>query len=489
MTPPPDVTIRRSFVEVELRGDARDGNAVQQWLTREVEHVIATAMEAALAGLDDAGQVLVLDRLEVDVSPTCLDDLSDELGLAISRQARVWLRDAERSSGSVPSSRPGSSGTRGADIARRSPAQSRDEVLATFLQSGRVPWWAGAEVTEDLDATMRASLDEHASSAVRPSWVPALKDAVTRRRLVLQFSEATVRRVVRLLASAVADALDEVLCLESTHGGVYSVRRALDTRAIDLAAREAGLDSSVTPAAAGESGVPVRSSPLATDLAAAARAADPRVARVAPHPAPGPGDGVAAEPGQSTGDEPRLDVGATAPRSSGDGEESGILVEHAGLVLLHPFLPRLLAAVSLLTDVESAGPTDRGRAVGLLHHLATGEHQVAEHTSTVAKVLCGMELHEPVPRDPRLASAAYDEADALLHAVIGHWEALKGTSPAALRGEFLCRPGLLSVDLDGGWLLRVEERTADILLDGLPWGIGMIRLPWMRRMLRVDWRT
>jgi hypothetical protein len=41
---------------------------------------------------------------------------------------------------------------------------------------------------------------------------------------------------------------------------------------------------------------------------------------------------------------------------------------------------------------------------------------------------------------------------------------------------------------DGDWVLQVEANTADILLDQLPWGISMIKLPWMGMMLWVEWR-
>ena len=99
-----------------------------------------------------------------------------------------------------------------------------------------------------------------------------------------------------------------------------------------------------------------------------------------------------------------------------------------------------------------------------------------------------MPLDEPVEADVGLTDAETEEAIALLDAAIGHWEALRGTSPDALRGEFLMRPGMLAVDADGDWLLRVEARTVDILLDQLPWGISLVKLPWMDRLLRVEWR-
>ena len=38
------------------------------------------------------------------------------------------------------------------------------------------------------------------------------------------------------------------------------------------------------------------------------------------------------------------------------------------------------------------------------------------------------------------------------------------------------------------WTLQVETRAVDVLLDQLPWGLSMIRTPWMHAMLNVDWR-
>jgi hypothetical protein len=86
-----------------------------------------------------------------------------------------------------------------------------------------------------------------------------------------------------------------------------------------------------------------------------------------------------------------------------------------------------------------------------------------------------------------LTESETDEAEALLKAVIRYWEALRNTGINGLRGEFLLRFGKLSVRSDGDWLLQVEAKTVDILLNQLPWGISMIKLPWMQKMLWVEW--
>src|SRR5262249_43923413 len=151
----------------------------------------------------------------------------------------------------------------------------------------------------------------------------------------------------------------------------------------------------------------------------------------------------------------------------GEGAEA-LVVDNVGVVLLHPFLPQFFTGLGVAVDDALDDPH---RAVALLHHLATGEPFAPEHAVTVAKVLCGVPLAEPIEGDFGLTTTESEEATALLDAAIGHWEALRGTSPNALRAEFLTRPGVLTIDADGDRLLRVEARTVDILLDQLPWGI------------------
>ena len=189
--------------------------------------------------------------------------------------------------------------------------------------------------------------------------------------------------------------------------------------------------------------------------------------------------------------EPATHVRAASARTSApspprvpDQDSDGILVDDAGLVLLHPFLPRFFEAVSVADGADLVDPV---RALSLLHHLATGEVTAAEHQLTLPKALCEVPLEQPVPADVALTAAEMAEGNALLESVIHHWEALRGTSRDALRIEFLMRPGTLTADFDGGWLLRVEARTADILLDQLLWGTSMFQLPWMSHLMRVEW--
>ncbi|WP_262965037.1 contractile injection system tape measure protein [Methylobacter psychrophilus] len=166
--------------------------------------------------------------------------------------------------------------------------------------------------------------------------------------------------------------------------------------------------------------------------------------------------------------------------------KEGIYIENAGLILLHPFLPQFLKALGLVTEDLLLQPE---RAICLLHFMVTGQTVAPEYELILSKILCNMPLETPIESDMALTDAEKAEAEALLEAVIQHWDALRNTSIDGLRGTFLLRLGKLSLRDDGDWLLQVESKTVDILLNHLPWGISMIQLPWMQRMLWVEWAS
>jgi hypothetical protein len=148
-------------------------------------------------------------------------------------------------------------------------------------------------------------------------------------------------------------------------------------------------------------------------------------------------------------------------------------------------LPQFFAALGIAVEDTLLQPE---RALCLLHFLATGQPIAPEHELILPKILCNIALDTPVESDLQLTDAEKEEAVALLEAVIRHWDALRNTSPDGLRGTFLLRPGKVSLRNDGDWLLQVETKAYDILLDQLPWGIAVIKLPWMEKKVWVEWR-
>ena len=79
-----------------------------------------------------------------------------------------------------------------------------------------------------------------------------------------------------------------------------------------------------------------------------------------------------------------------------------------------------------------------------------------------------------------------EEATNLLSALIQHASVLRDMSVPNFRTSFLLREGVLSTR-DGAWLLQVEGKSYDMVMDLFPWNMQWLRLPWMEAPLRVEW--
>ncbi|OQP68334.1 contractile injection system tape measure protein [Niastella populi] len=168
-------------------------------------------------------------------------------------------------------------------------------------------------------------------------------------------------------------------------------------------------------------------------------------------------------------------------------EEDGMFVQHAGLVLVHPFLRSLFSLCGLLGGKHFSNAASRQKAIYLLHYIATGATTAEEHELVIPKILCGYAIEEPVNTDIILTINELQEADDLLRAAISQWNILKNTSPDGLRQGFLQRNGKLYTKNEQLYI-AVEKNAIDVLLDHLPWNLSLIRLPWWGEIIRVEWR-
>ncbi|MBO9634741.1 MAG: hypothetical protein J7578_16625 [Chitinophagaceae bacterium] len=182
-----------------------------------------------------------------------------------------------------------------------------------------------------------------------------------------------------------------------------------------------------------------------------------------------------------------LEEPALQDEGKGDSGHDSLYTGMAGLVLLHPFLNILFSQLNWVEHGAFRNKACQQQAIGLLHFMATGQTTAPEYTLVMAKLLCGYPLKEPIQMDFDFSEDELEEARHLLNVVISKWEVLKRTSIEGLREGFLQRMGKLT-ESEPGFLLQVENGSIDILLDQLPWGISMIKLPWMKHLLRVDWR-
>lgn len=490
------ITIRRQVLGVDLRATEADGLALQRQLPAICADVIAPVLESALEQFDPGDDHLVIERLLIDLPDVPLDRLTGSLAGTLRRaaeEAMLGLRTAGAAmAGDVGDDR----------IERRTAANTADDALLAFLASGRLPWSFRLPAGATLERVVTNSwADAGPPTATRARLLSVLGASEARVRLRLQFSSAFVLAVLRAVAPPVATGVTEVLeLLRETADPGPPPSSAQPTATVDrlvgaaLAEDPAGYRPTTWELvrrailSGGSSAAPVSGPDPLVALLERRRPGvpgDSPDASASGNPRPGESPSSAGSAPGTSRTTPLARARQANPGHPGiEAASEGIMVADAGLVLLAPFLPRLFDGLGLAADGELLDP---GRATCLLHHLATGELAAPEHEVTLAKVLCGLRLSEPVPLDVGLTRAETDEATVLLTAVIGHWTALRDTSPDVLRVEFLRRPGILSTADRDEWLLRVEAQAADILLSQLPWGISMIRLPWMPHMLQVEW--
>ena len=75
----------------------------------------------------------------------------------------------------------------------------------------------------------------------------------------------------------------------------------------------------------------------------------------------------------------------------------------------------------------------------------------------------------------------------MLAGVKANWPKMENTSIGGFQRSFIEREGQLE-QRENKWVLTVENKAYDILLDSLPWSYRMIRLPWLKKPISVLWR-
>lgn len=161
-----------------------------------------------------------------------------------------------------------------------------------------------------------------------------------------------------------------------------------------------------------------------------------------------------------------------------------IHINNVGLILLHPYLKDFFKHCNLLDEENQI--TNKALTVHLLHYLATKQEQQFENNMIFEKVLCGVPIQQSIQRTVKLSDELKENAEELLEAVLSNWGVLKNASPDLLRAEFLQRFGKISFK-EVNPKITVERKVHDILLDKLPWNVGISRLPWLDYLLFTDW--
>ena len=163
--------------------------------------------------------------------------------------------------------------------------------------------------------------------------------------------------------------------------------------------------------------------------------------------------------------------------------ESPLFIENAGLVLCWPFIPQLfnMAKIDGLKEPDQAS-----RAVHLLQYLVNNQSNTSEHELPLNKILCGIDLTTPINPEIILTASETELCNQLLFSMTQNWPQMSNSSTESLQASFLQRKGKLT-ESEAYWLLQVEKKSYDLLLQTLPWQLSPIIFSWMDKKIEIDW--
>lgn len=472
--------IERQVLEVQAF-QSEDGLEFQQRLREVYYQALLPRMEELFDRHTASGELLRLEKLELEIILPASKDWETAFVNASLQQLKISLTEHAEAGVSRMDDVPGAGQILG----------GKDAVttLLYFLQRGIRPWYGISKSQAELEKEI---LGSDLAESFRTRLWPLIHDEVTvRDRTILQCSDAFLAQVFSGTALEFLKAwtLQHASPLSEDTVRVFFWRAVLDSETagsvsaaqIQQRALRRYLQQYAHPDLESVcTGLPdpVRKQVRALlETVAADDAPVPTDDKDSRSRKPGAKMPAASEPGSS--------IDGERPFKEGD----FLFIENAGLVLMHPFLAPFFERVQLCLAGSFINQETQQRAVLLTQYIVRPEEEIPEYALTLNKLLCGYPVEQTLASRITVSGEESAEIGDLLKTVTDHWK-MRGvavnTTADHLRMAFLQRPGKLTRRTHD-WLLQVEQKSYDIVLSGLPWGIARIRCPWMADTLCVEW--
>ena len=533
--------IKRQVLDLQVPSQ-KDSFELQNRVSSLYRNKIIPLMDTVLSQLSDSGEIHRIDSLEIDLGTIDTNDLEAQFLAKVEQQLRrrltktiessdreqtqqeSFVQTNESQAAAIPPRRlrPSSSHLKQPDSTK-----SQLEIFKHFIQTGTLPWWA-KQLSQPELAKCLEDLITMQPEKIKPVLLRTLQDQQQLRRLIEQFSDANLLAMVQLLApdlpniianfntdlSSTLKSVDLLthfssnrLRLEQWRGILFSLMSNTATESKQQLIRQTVLHIATSFGIFYHTLIENIVITIA-QLQQSEHHFDSDLPEII--------EQIHNAKSNQQRDQPQTNTKQLTEKQSikkhldtrspetlnnklqqleqeklqrsrerfNDSDE--LYLANAGLIIFWPFLARLFETLDLVQEQEFKNAESAERAVHLLQYLVDESSETAEHLLPLNKLLCGLDLMEPVSASINISEQEKAECEKLLTAVIQHWTALKSTSIDGLRKAFLQREAILRVR-DGGWLLQVERVTHDILLDNIPWNIRMVKLPWMEDMIYVEW--
>lgn len=159
----------------------------------------------------------------------------------------------------------------------------------------------------------------------------------------------------------------------------------------------------------------------------------------------------------------------------------------AGIILLYPYLAKFFKDLGYMSTNQTIKKSKYNSAVAVAIYMLTGKQKAVDYQLHFIKWFLGIPERSLISvNETLLSKKEIALADTVLLSLKSHWPALKNTSINNLRESFLQRSGVMKLDQEQCYV-HIERRGIDVLIDQIPFSLSIIRLPWIKQPIIVNW--
>lgn len=160
-------------------------------------------------------------------------------------------------------------------------------------------------------------------------------------------------------------------------------------------------------------------------------------------------------------------------------------INNGGLILTATFLGYFFKGIEYIEKGKFISEEKQKQAVILLQKLC-GDEFFSEDQMVLSKILCGLSIYDTVPMLYIPTEKESEELNLMVDSLIHYWPVLKNTSVEAFKYNYMKRTAMLTYG-EKQWNLRIKRESIDVIIDTLPWSIGLTKQPWMEKAIITEW--
>jgi len=438
-------------------------NELQQTFTGTFESQVKTALDEVLSTFSNNGETIVIDHLKINLGKISLNDFAGNLKKEVQNSLQKLLNS--KSKNEILD-----------EVVKIPASENSFEILIFFLKYGHFPWWAGEISQQQLEYRVM-NITSFYDSETQSKFIEILNSSNCRQRLSVQFSEDFNRQLISNFYPEFAgfifktiDQFKNILSENQISEEGISHEWPVLVWPLLIENEERAIFDRQLPAKI---------------LSAFCGKFNLNLAEISSQIQNNQDFKPAFQDNLTISEKKPEKLSQIKPEKR-EQSTTEIIITNAGQVIFWPFLQQLFKDFNLLEGTAFLSENHHEKAVLLTQFLVTGELETAEFELPLNKIIAGWPIEKPLQKSLSLEDAEKTIAEDFLKEIIKNWPSLKNTSIAGLRETFLQRNGILRSDHEK-WSLKIERKTVDILRDSLPWPISIIKLPWMDKILYVEW--